>query len=73
MEESKQQQQAAQPDYAATFKEQNINQALFYIRQLKVHCILFVPANDIPENAQALLYSQLASLAALYKPGVATL
>ncbi len=60
-------------DYATQFKEQNIQQALFYIRQLKVHCVLFVPGNDIPEGAKALIYSQMLSIAELYKPKTAVL
>ena len=58
-------------EYAAQFQDQNIQQALFYIRQLMVHCVLFVPGPQIPENAKALLYTQLLRIVKLYEPEAA--
>ena len=60
-------------DYEQQFRENNIQTALGMIRNLSIHCVMFVPANSTPENAKALIHRHLMTIVKLYEPKAAEL
>lgn len=71
MEASSQLQGPPPLDPVEEFKRRNIASILDMIKLVHVNCVLYMPANDTPENVKALVYNRLISIAKLYEPEVA--
>lgn len=56
-----------------TFRDQNVIFAFNLIRQLTIHCVMFLPAPELTDATKALLHTHLVRIANLYEPGKATI
>lgn len=59
-------------DYAAELRHQNIMTAFNMIRNLTIHCVMYLPGPELDDPTKALLHSHLMKAANLYDPGKAT-